>query len=225
MFKAIAFDLDDTLMDTSGLLIPKASAHAFEILIAAGLRLSPQECELKRLEIIKKNSHKEVFLHLAEKFGSSQTVAAVEQAIKAFYEPELPAQLTLLPGAEENLNYLQPKYPLFLVTAGTVNTQHQKADALGISKKFNSIYVINSLNKQRKAHAFLEIIKNTNIKPAELLCIGNSLLSEIADAIKIGATACYFEFGEERGAMPQLANERPQYHIRNHHELIPVCKL
>ena len=225
MFKAIAFDLDDTLMDTSGLLIPRASAHAFEILIAAGLRLTTQECEIKRLQIIKKHSHKEVFLHLAEHFGSSETVAAVNQAIKAFYEPDLPPQLTLLPGAQENLNYLFSKYPLFLVTAGTVKTQHQKADALGISDKFNSIYVINSLDKQRKAHAFLEIISKTNIKPAELLCIGNSLLSEIADAIKIGATACYFEFGEERGAMPQLASERPQFHIRNHHELIPVCKL
>ena len=225
MFKAIAFDLDDTLMDTSGLLIPRASAHAFEILIAAGLRLTPQECEKKRLEIIKKNSHKEVFLHVAEHYGTSETATAVNQAVKAFYEPELPTHLTLLPGALENINYLHSKYPLFLVTAGTVKTQHQKADALGITDKFQSIYVINSLNKQRKAHAFLEIIKNANINPIELLCIGNSLLSEIADAIKIGATACYFEFGEERGAMPVLESERPQFHIRSHRELITACKL
>ena len=33
MIKVIAFDLDDTLLDTSGLLAPKATRDAFDILI------------------------------------------------------------------------------------------------------------------------------------------------------------------------------------------------
>ena len=225
MIKAIAFDLDDTLMDTSGILIPKASSHAFNILIKAGLTLSLSECEEKRLEIIKTLSHKEVFLHLAQHFGNSKTVEAVQDAIQAFYEPDLPKHLTLLPGALENINYLYPKYKLYLVTAGTESKQLEKADALGVVAKFRSIYVINSLKKERKIDAFGDIIKRDHILAAELLCVGNSLLSEIADALKIGAKACYFEFGEKRGSISILDSEKPHYHIRHHHELIPACKL
>lgn len=225
MFKAIAFDLDDTLMDTSGILVPWASTDAFNILIQAGLKLNLHDCEIKRLEIIKTFSHREVFLHLAQHFGSSHTVDAVPDAIKAFYEPQLPAHLPLLPGALKNIQFLKEKYPLFLVTAGVDHVQRQKARALGIAQDFEKIYVTNSLLKEKKAKTFLEIIKNKNIHSAELLCIGNSLQSEIVDALKIGATACYFEFGEDRGYVSQLDSEKPHFHIRHHDELILACKL
>lgn len=225
MFKAIAFDLDDTLMDTSGILVPQASIHAFNILIHAGLKLTLHECESKRLNLIKTLSHKDVFLHLAKHFGSKETVRAVDQAIEAFYVPHLPKTLPLLPGALENIHYLKMRYHLFLVTAGVEKTQRGKVSALGIADQFKSIYVTNSLLKERKTTAFLKIIKDTNIKPKELLCIGNSLLSEIADAMKIGATACYFQFGEDRGFIPDLESGKPHFHIQHHQELISVCKL
>lgn len=225
MVKAIAFDLDDTLMDTSGILVPRASAAAFAILIKAGLKLSQHECEKKRIEVIKTRSHKDVFLHLAQKFGNAETLKAVDLAIQAFYEPELPKALPLLPDALINLNYLKDKYPLYLVTAGVESAQRSKAKALGIDDYFKTIYVTNSLRKERKAEVFLEIIKNLNILPNELLCVGNSLLSEIADAQKIGAMACYFEFGEDRGLLADFGVQKPQFHIRHHKELISTCKL
>ena len=225
MFKAIAFDLDDTLLDTSGILVPRASVDAFNILISAGLKLNLHDCENKRLEIIKTYSHREVFLHLAQHFGSSLTVDAVPEAIKAFYEPSIPTHLPLLPGALKNIQYLKNKYRLYLVTAGVDSIQRKKAEALGIASEFEKIYVTNSLLKEKKAKTFLEIIKNQNIKTQELLCIGNSLQSEIVDALKIGATACYFEFGEDRGFVSTLDSEKPQFHIRHHDELIPTCKL
>ena len=154
MFKAIAFDLDDTLLDTSGILVPGASVDAFNILIGAGLKLNLHDCEIKRLEIIKTYSHREVFLHLAQHFGSSSTVNAVPEAIKAFYEPTLPDHLPLLPGALKNIQYLKGKYSLFLVTAGVDNVQRQKAQALGVAHEFEKIYVTNSLLKEKKREDF-----------------------------------------------------------------------
>ncbi len=225
MFKAIAFDLDDTLLDTSGILVPRASVDAFTILIHSGLKLNLQDCEKKRLEIIKSYTHRDVFLHLAKHFGSSQTVDAVPSAIKAFYEPHIPSHLPLLPGALKNIQYLKNRYSLFLVTAGVDRIQRQKAQALGIDHEFEKIYVINSLLKEKKEQTFLEIIKDKNIRPEDLLCIGNSLQSEIVDALKIGATACYFEFGEDRGFVSAMQSEKPQFHVRHHDELISACAL
>ena len=86
------------------------------------------------------------------------------------------------------------------------------------------IFVVNSLLKNRKKEAFSEIIRVENIHPDELLCIGNSISSEIADAIEMKATACYFEYGENRGAISSLSRQ-PDFHIKHHRELISTCRL
>ncbi len=225
MIRAIAFDLDDTLLNTSGLLVPKAVLHSFQILIQNGLMLTLSECEQRRLEMIRKVSHKDVFQALAKDYGTAATVQSVPFAVQAFYEPVLPETLPLLPGARENINYLKTHYLLYVVTAGTEETQRNKAAALGITDDFKKIYVTNSLQKQRKENAFLDIIQSNSLKPEELLCVGNSLPSEIFDALKIGARACYFEFGEDRGPISKIKAEQPHFHIRHHHELINTCHL
>ena len=73
--RAIAFDLDDTLMDTTGILVPNAAKNAFQILIAAGLTLTLDECEEKRTQLVKSISHKEAFAKLAAQFGTAETIA------------------------------------------------------------------------------------------------------------------------------------------------------
>ena len=226
MIKAIAFDLDDTLLDTTGLLVKKASAEAFQVLINAGLKINLQACEALRIEWIKAVSHKEVLERLATEFGNEQTIAQAHKAVEVFYNPKIPAQLPLIDGAEENLVYLQKKYQLFLVTAGQEKAQMQKAQALGICKYFNKIFVVDSLIKKRKLTAFQEILQMAKIKPEELLCIGNSLASEIIDGQTLGAITCYFEFGEDRGArLESLSHIKPHFHIREHRELISACQL
>lgn len=225
MIKAIAFDLDDTLLDTTGLLVQKASAEAFRLLIKAGLNLTLAECENFRLEMIKNHSHKEVFEQLARDYGTTETQPASAEAVRLFYKPDLPKSLPLLAGARENLNYLKSKYKLFLVTAGVEEAQRQKVAALRIEKDFQHVYVVNSLDEKRKIAVFEEIIKKNNLHPSELLCIGNSLSSEIHDALLIGAQACYFEFGEDRGDRVTDPKFTPHFHIRSHAELLTACQL
>lgn len=225
MIKVIAFDLDDTLLDTSGILAPAATREAFDTLIKAGLKISHDECEKLRIEWIKEISHRDVFEKLALHHGTAETAIAAEIATQLFYEPKLPDKLPLLEGARENLNYLKKKYSMYLVTAGTEDAQLRKAHALGIQNDFKEIFVVNSLMKKRKKAAFLEIIEKNKIQPGELLCIGNSLTSEIHDAIDIKAVSCYFEFGEDRGRLAEDPQFKPTYHIKHHSELIATCRL
>ncbi|AZZ37888.1 HAD family hydrolase [Bdellovibrio sp. qaytius] len=223
--RSIAFDLDDTLLDTTGLLVPQASQDAFQILIDAGLSLDLKTCEEQRLSLIRTISHKDVFKKLAHEHGNSATQAAVELANKAFYHPRLPEKLDLLPGALENLNILSQKYNLYLVTAGFQDAQSAKVNSLGISHFFKKIFVVNSLNAEKKFTAFKMILDGENIKANELLCVGNSLSSEIKDARQIGAWACYFEFGEDRGSVPKEPEFQPHFHVKTHQELIAACQL
>lgn len=224
MIKAIAIDLDDTLLDTSGLLAPKATEDAFSCLIKNGLQLDIAQCEARRLELIKSISHREVFEILARQYGNQQTIQVLPDVIKLFYDPVLPDKLPLMDGARENIDYLKSKYNLYLVTAGTEAAQIQKAKSLGITNDFKKIYVVNSLLKKRKKDSFLEIIESEGIGTSNLLCIGNSISSEITDALAINALACYFEFGEDRGDINKLPR-KPHFHIKHHKELISACQL
>ena len=223
--RAIAFDLDDTLLDTSGKLSPQAAQNAFQILIDAGLKLTLAECEQKRTEMIRTISHKEVFEKLAQDFGTSTTQAATAHATKAFYEPDVPEQLHLLAGALENLEYLSQNYALYLVTAGNADAQKQKIAALRIGHYFKKIFIVNSLIKERKIHSFKKILDIENIDASQLLCVGNSLSSEIADAVQLKAKSCFFDFGEDRGQVEQLEKLKPDFHVTEHKELIGVCQL
>jgi putative hydrolase of the HAD superfamily len=223
--RAIAFDLDDTLMDTTGILVPNAAKNAFQILIDAGLRLTLDECEKKRTELIRSISHKDVFSKLASEFGTQKTIEVLNSVNKAFYEPKLPQTLPLLPGALENILELKNKYSLYIVTAGFKTAQNEKIRALGIFEHFKKVFVVNSLEKERKITSFQTILDLEGIQAPELLCIGNSLSSEIHDAKKLGAIACYFEFGEDRGALSANPAEQPDFHVRHHDTVISTCKL
>lgn len=224
MIKAIAFDLDDTLLDTSGLLAPRATQQTFELMIRKGLNLSVAQCEKFRQEFVKTMSHREVFEKLAAEYGTDETRQALPEITSTFYEPQVPAELPLIEGARQNIDYLKTKYTLYLVTAGAEKSQIEKVKALGVLNDFKKVYVVNSLTKQRKYDVFSDIIKEMGIRNEELLCIGNSLLSEIQDAVLIGAKACYFEFGEVRGSLADL-KQPPDYHITQHSQLIKTCQL
>lgn len=224
MIKAIAFDLDDTLLDTSGLLAPQFALATFRFMIKKGLKLTVEECEDIRKELVKTVSHREVFERLAHEYGTPETVENLPEIIDHFYNPALPQDLPLMPGARENLDYLKDKYSLYLVTAGARTSQLAKAFAMGIVKDFKKVIVVNSLIKHRKLDTFLQIIKEEEIQPHELLCIGNSLVSEITDALEIGAITCHFDHGESRGHVDNL-KRLPHFYIKSHAELIETCKL
>lgn len=223
--KSIAFDLDDTLLDTTNILVPEASKAAFKVLKEHGLKLSLDECEEIRLELIRNISHKDVFIQLAQRHGGAETLHACELANQAFYSPNVPSQLPLLAGAKENLEYLQKHYRLYIVTAGYEDGQLRKIESLNISHYFQKIYIVDSLNKKRKFDAFKDILNRDQINPQELLCIGNSLSSEIKDGKDLGCTTCYFEFGEDRGHLPTDPRFKPDFHIQKHSELIATCRL
>ncbi len=225
MVRAIAFDLDDTLINTSGLLAPKATIHAFEILRKNGLALEMEACERIRQDMIKSVSHKEVFIHLAKQYGTELTQTRVQEAIDAFYSPILPDHLPLLPGALDNLKYLKNKYELFVVTAGFEISQKDKIRALGIKEFFKQIYVIDSLARKRKRESFQKIIQDLTLHPQELLCIGNSLSSEMKDGVELGTKTCLFEFGEDRGEAPVDLMQKIDFKVKNHFELIDTCRL
>lgn len=224
-YKSLAFDLDDTLLDTSHLLVPMASRNACEAMIEAGLRCNLQECMRLRHLMAAELSHSEIFARIINQFGSDNNELALQKALEKFYRPDVPGALPLMPGALENLKSLAQKYKLFLVTQGDRETQRKKIQALDIEKFFAKVFILDSFAGQKKETAFRQIIQEEHLQPEEFLSIGNRLSSEIRDAKRCGSDTCYFAFGEHFGEQVQFPEDRPDFTITHHQELIHTCGL
>lgn len=224
-FCSLAFDLDDTLLDTTHTLIPLAAQNACQAMVDLGLKISLEEALAIRQKLATSMSHTDIFALLARDHGNSNKGAMVHAAIEAFYNPPVPDKLDLLPGALENLRSLQKKYSLYLVTMGTQKAQTLKIEALGIRALFKKCYILNGFIGERKEQAFRDILQTEKHTPEKLLSIGNRLSSEIRDAKTLGATTCYFEFGEHVGEKPEQPEDVPDFTIRSHQDLIKTCGL
>jgi putative hydrolase of the HAD superfamily len=223
-FRAIAFDLDDTLLDTTNLIVPHSVQESYRILIAGGIEINAAEMEKIREEKIKSTSHREIFKALAEQYHLKNP-AALDRAIEAFYTPQVPPSLPLLPDAVENLAYLKDHYSLYLVTSGQFQTQSNKIRSMGIKSYFRDIYIIDGMRFKKKREAFLDIIEREKISPQQLLSVGNRLASEIRDGKIVGAQTCYFCYGEHVGEKPEQAEDHPDYTVFRHSEIIRTCNL
>lgn len=225
MIKAVALDLDDTLIDTSQSLVPIASRAAFQAMSKLGLQIDFEAFEEERKIGALSMSHQKIFKVIADKFCPNPSADLAEAGIQAFYNPPIPDKLPLLEGAAENLEILFKKYPLFLVTSGSIPTQKRKILATGAQNKFQKIYTLDSFKKERKRTAFEDILQNLSLKPEELISIGNRLSQEIHDAKELGCMTCYFKYGEHVGESIRNKFEIPDFTVESHKELLSTCRL
>lgn len=234
-WQAWIFDLDDTLLDTSRLLIPAAAARAcqflvdqkvvpsFEIAMASWQMLRQKLSGVDLLtQVIVENQNSEANPnnHSPSKqleFNPIQALA--QQAYAIFRTPLLPKTLSLIEGSKEILEAAQLQFPLFLVTQGDIETQIKKVELLGIINLFKHVYYIDPFNGESKQQAFRTILQNYQFFPKHVLSIGNRLNNEIAMSKKEGMQTCYIRYGEHETESPMTPEEIPDFEIKSPRDL------
>ncbi len=224
-FQTLIFDLDDTLIPTSEVLIPQAVQQVFEILSSNGLSWDFKTFEAYRKKHMARWSHREIIKNIIDENHLSPKSHIFESCLKAFYEVDLPAQIPLLPDAEATLKYLVPRYRLFLLTAGEENTQMKKVIRSGVKDFFHEIKIVGALEKQDKKESITEWIRQKKIEPEKTLSIGNRLKDEIRVSKSLGLHTCWFKFGEHADESPTEPDEQPDYEVAHHSELVSTCRL
>lgn len=122
----------------------------------------------------------------------------------------------LLPHAHETLQYLQPKYPMHIITNGFDEVQSVKMEAGKITHFFREIITSqNSGYKKPDSRIFEYALKKVGAFAGECLMIGDSFQSDIVGATRAGIDAVFFNPDQR----VQEISIKPKYEIRDLSEL------
>ena len=94
-------------------------------------------------------------------------------------------EFQIIEGVEEVLQALQGHYTLIVATKGDLTEQMNKYRLSGLDKYFHHCEVME--NKDEKN--YLELARKHDLKPEQILMIGNSVKSDIAPVVNIGGVA------------------------------------
>ncbi len=91
-------------------------------------------------------------------------------------------------GLVQNKN--KRKYKLAVFTKGELMDQENKLWRSGLQRYFDVVSIVSD----KKPEAYRHLCKDLEVEPEELLMVGNSFKSDIAPALKIGASAVHIPF-------------------------------
>jgi putative hydrolase of the HAD superfamily len=201
--KVIAFDADDTLWDCQS-HFERVEEHLYSL-------IAPY-CENPKLELFNTESGNMADLGYGCKAftisiletamrvaGNDLSVSTLSDLLKDCKQLlHLPA--TPLPEVEETLIELRERcdnlqrtvdsYKLVVFTKGELQDQENKLKRSGLLKYFDDV----EITSDKSQAEFLALCEHQQIHPSELLMVGNSLKSDIAPALAIGASAIYIPF-------------------------------
>ena len=194
--KVIAFDADDTLWDCQS-HFEEVEQHLYSL-------IAPY-CEDPKQELFQTESGNMADLGYGCK---AFTISILETAMRvagndlsisqlkdllAHCKQLLHLPATPLPSVEETLKVLRSRIEgnrIVVFTKGELQDQENKLKRSGLLKYFDDV----EITSDKTQHEFLALCEHQQIHPSELLMVGNSLKSDIAPALAVGASAIYIPF-------------------------------
>ncbi|HSX13029.1 MAG TPA: HAD family hydrolase [Chlamydiales bacterium] len=213
----IIFDLDDTLIDTSGVVTPFKMKECFRRLIALGVKC-PLSSFNELIENNKKSSKsKDAIIAFAKKYFASDE--QIEQALQVLTAP-LPDSfhIPMTTHAQEILEYYRGRYPMAIVTGGHPPYQMDKLEKAGIERAFFSMIAIPE--DSVKKPCYREIQKEFNIPSNEIWVCGDRIEVDLRPAFELGMNTIHMKWG--RGA--SLEEKWVNYSINNLHALKDIIR-
>lgn len=221
--KAIILDLDDTLYDCSGTLILRGRRQVAKT-IARMISCSEDDAFNLQLEMEKTYGTKD---NIYEKIVALHNLpnSYAEELLEEFIHVDI-SNITLFPDVMETLTKLKEKgYKLILVTSGEKQIQRKKINVLGLTDShFDGILIAERNNGQTKNDCFKEIMRRYDLKPEEIVCVGDKIDDELIASKSLGMITVMFTHGRHYKAYLKEQDEyiKPDYSITHIKDLLEL---
>ena len=213
MIRGLIFDINGTLTD---ILTDEEQDDLYRVvsnfLIYQGIFLTPDE--LRRLYFAlnkrqRRNSGEkhpefdaeEIFAEIIRKNATAYTDRLPKKKLKEL--PRMTAEafraaslfrLKLYPDVEKTLKRLKKKYRLAAVSDGQSAWAYAELNAVGLSDCFDPLLVSGDYGYRKPdGRLFKKAVKRMDMKPHEVVFIGNDLYRDIYGAGKAGLRTVFFE--------------------------------
>lgn len=190
----IIFDLDDTLIDTSGTVTPYKMKECLASLIREGLAISNFEEAYRELLTLNASALKS--RDALERFVLNRqgSVDLVDKVIEDMIRP-LPQDfsVSLTPNAKEILEYFSKTHKLALVTGGHPPFQMEKLEKAGIDRGcFSKIAIPED---SVKGPFYKELLEEFSAPPNQTFVCGDRVAMDLLPAHELGMTTVHMRWG------------------------------
>ena len=202
-YKNLFIDLDDTIydfsaaskesfMETYELLHYESFFNSFEHFYSI---YEPYNLELWHIygegKITKEELNRRRYSHPLETVGIHDQELADRFCREAL--SRIPTKNKLIPGAIELLEYLRPKYNLYILSNGFKELQSHKMRTAGIDKYFDALILSEDIGVNKPNRELYEYaLEKTGSKLEESIMIGDMFETDIVGAENIGMKQIYF---------------------------------
>lgn len=194
----LLFDIDDTLIDTSGTVIPPLLEKVIAYLTKEGVVTGdPQHAftQLKTLDSASISSQDAIheFVELCDGSDTHYKAALLEM-----YAPkELPEHVHAVDGAVELVSRLARHYTLGIVSKGKESVQREKLRKAGIPVDlFEYIYISENAPKE---DAYKAILDHSGISPQKIFVVGDRIARDLSPAKRLGMNTVHMKWGRGLG--------------------------
>jgi putative hydrolase of the HAD superfamily len=199
----LIFDLDDTLIDTSGSVTPFKMEACLKRLIQEGLAVPDFHRGLKHLLEINASSMKsrDAIDAFVKNYGGEAQL--IDRVIGEMTRP-LPAGFLVrtTPNAKEILQEFAKEHTLALVTGGHPPFQMEKLEKAGLDKGcFSKIAIPED---SIKGPFYEQVLKELGFKKSEALVCGDRVAMDLKPAYELGLKTVHMRWG--RGTVGQTAS-------------------
>ena len=226
MLKTVFLDLDDTLLD-----FRQAERQALTRMLCQ-FQIEPTPAVLDRYHEINRQqwelleegklTRPQVLIRRFDLLFEELGIDCSSREARDIYEAYLSQGHFFIPGAQELLETLAPRYNLYLASNGTAAVQAGRLKSAGIAQYFKEIFISEKMgyNKPSPAyfHACFDAIPDFDLATAVM--VGDSLTSDILGARNVGLRNCWFN---SRG-LPPRPDIPADYTIRTLAELPPLLE-
>jgi len=221
--KAVFFDIDDTLYDSTQ-LTTTARRNSIRAMIDAGLNGDEDEIFEVLQKVIKKYgpNYPKHYDELLKELGLPWNPKIIAAGVVA-YEHTKAGFLKPFPKVIPTLLKLRNKYKLGVISNGLAVKQWEKLIGLGLYHLFDIAITSEEVKFEKPSEKIFDIaIKKLGLLPEECVMVGDRIDIDMIGAKLAGMKTIRIMKGKYSNIEPKSEEETPDYEIKEFEELLEI---